>query len=88
MSLAIGILAFVSWTLGFAFAYGPSGMRTAVPMLICVGFSVMWMIRFAFVLFQHGKQGLWFLVGFPLGVLWPLFVFAVCWPCAAYWRCL
>jgi len=88
VSVAIGIAASLSWSLGAGFAYGPFGARTAVPMMISIGFSVTWAVRFVFVLVQHGKQGLWFLVGAPLGVLWPLLVFAFWWPCAAHWQCL
>ena len=86
-SIAIGLAASFLPTLGFMFVPGPSGMRTAVPMLITVGFSVTWLVRLVFVLLRHGKKGLWFLVGLPLGILWPLFVFALWWACAAHWSC-
>jgi len=86
-SIAIGLAASLLPTLGFMFVPGPFGMRTAVPMLISVGFSVTWLVRIVFVLFRHGKKGLWFLVGLPLGILWPLFVFALWWSCAAHWTC-
>ena len=86
-SIAIGLAATLSWTLGAAFAYGPFGMRVAIPMLISIGSSAIWIVRFGFVLVQHGKQGPWFLAGVPLAVLWPLLVFAFWWPCAAHWNC-
>ena len=87
MSIAIGLAASLLPTLGFMFVSGPFGMRTAVPMLISVGFSVAWLVRFVFVLLRHGKKGLWFLVGLPLGIVWPLFVFVLWWSCAAHWSC-
>ena len=87
VSVAIGLASSLSWTLGVRYSYGPFGMRTAMPMLISIGFSATWVVRFMFVLVQHGKQGLWFLVGLPLGVVWPLLVFVYWWPCAAHWQC-
>jgi hypothetical protein len=87
MSIAIGLAASLLPTLGFMFVPGPFGMRTALPMLISVSFSVTWLVRFVFVLLRHGKKGLWFLIGLPFGVLWPLWVFAIWWACAARWSC-
>ena len=87
VSVAIGVAASLFPTLGFLFVPGPFGIATAVPMLISLALMVIWIIRFVFVLIQHRRKGLWFLVGLPFGVLWPLWVFAIWWACAAHWSC-
>ena len=88
VSLSIGVVASLLSTLGLMFFYGPyGGLRTGAAMLISVSMMLTWVTRCVFVLIQHRKKGLCFLVGLPFGVLWPLCVFAIWWPCAAHWSC-
>ena len=88
VSLAIGLAASLLPTLGLMFFPGPfGGIRTAVLMLINITPMLLWMTRSVFFVARYGTKGLWFLIGLPLGVLWPLCVFAIWWACAAHWSC-
>src|ERR1700751_4755676 len=88
VSLRLGIAASLLSTLGLMFFYSPfGGLRTAIAMLSGIAMMLVWAIRFVFGLIQHRTKGLWFLVGLPLGLLWPVCVFGIWWPCAAHWSC-
>jgi len=50
--------------------------------------QAIWWTRLGALLIAHGKQGLWFLVGLPFTLFWPVVLSMVWWACKYRNACL
>ncbi len=50
--------------------------------------QAIWWTRLGALLIQHGKQGLWFLVGVPFTLFWPALLSMFWWACKYRNACL
>ena len=64
----------------FPYLFPPG--RWDVPVRISVWISLVWFVTFVACIFRFRKKGLWFLVGAPLALYWPLVLLMIVVSCS------